>query len=168
MDCGGPLGGASGPGRTVLGCARRGPLVAAAAAGSVEVAGSLPPLLLGVFFLDMVLSVLLLLPPCPGLSHAPCPPRPTRTRTRPAAAAAAAVAAASPALSACPAPASPQAAQPFRPSLPPPLPMVALRRSHANKSVAPGAGSRGPKKALGVHPRSMLQVHCAQRAPVVQ
>lgn len=157
-DCGGPLGGASGPGRAVLGCARRGPL---AAAGSVEAAGTLPPLLLGVFFLDMVLSVLLLLPPDHGLSHAPCPPRQTRTRTRPAAAAAeaatAAATAASQALSACPAPASPQAAQPLRPGLLPPLPMAALRRGHANKPVAPGAGSRGLRCASQEH----AQVHCA-------
>lgn len=156
-DCGGPLGGASGPGRAVLGCARRGPL---AAAGSVEAAGTLPPLLLGVFFLDMVLSVLLLLPPDHGLSHAPCPPRQTRTRTRPAAAAEAATAAAtaaSQALSACPAPASPQAAQPLRPGLLPPLPMAALRRGHANKPVAPGAGSRGLRCASQEH----AQVHCA-------
>lgn len=47
--CGGPLGGASGPARAVSGRTGRGPL----AAGSAEVAGALPPLLLGVFFLDM-------------------------------------------------------------------------------------------------------------------
>lgn len=147
-DCGGPLGSASEPGHGVLGCARRDRL---AAVGSVEAAGTLPPLLLGVFFLDMILSVLLLLPPRPGPSHTPCWPSQTRTRTRPTAAAETAAVAASPALGACPAPAS-LAAQPLRPGLPPPQPMATLGRSHANKPAAPGAESGGSS----VHPRSIL------------
>lgn len=144
-DCGGPLGSASEPGHGVLGCARRDRL---AAVGSVEAAGTLPALLLGVFFLDMIISLLLLLSPRPGPSHARC--RPSQTRTRPAAAAEAAAVAASPALGACPAPAS-LAAQPLRPGLPPHQPMATLGRSHANKPAAPRAESGGSS----IHPRSI-------------
>ena len=54
------MGGASGPGRAVPGRTGRGPL----AAGRAEVAGALPALLLGVFFLDMA----------GGLAGAQCSP----------------------------------------------------------------------------------------------